>query len=162
MSDTRVGVVGAGYVGLTTAVCLAARGVHTVCIDVDATKVDRLRRGDAVIDEPGLEECLRDGLSAEVLSFDCDYTALSDCHVVYVCVSTPSQADGGADLSALDSAVRQLRDVLGPGSVVVLKSTAPVGTARRVADRLRDDGIAVVSNPEFLREGHAMQDCQHP
>jgi UDPglucose 6-dehydrogenase len=105
---------------------------------------------------------LHDGLATAVLSFDRDYAAMSNCNVVYVCVSTPSQADGGADLSALESAVHQLRNVLRPGSVVVLKSTAPVGTARRVAERLHDDDIGVVSNPEFLREGHAMQDCQHP
>jgi UDPglucose 6-dehydrogenase len=162
MSDIRVGVVGAGYVGLTTAVCLAARGVNTVCVDVDVAKVNRLREGDAVIDEPGLAECLRDGLAAAVLTFHSDYAALSDCNVVYVCVSTPSRPDGGADLSALESAVNRLRSLLRPRSVVVLKSTAPVGTARRMAERLHGAGVGVVSNPEFLREGHAVQDCQHP
>jgi UDPglucose 6-dehydrogenase len=162
MSETRVGVVGAGYVGLTTAVCLAARGLHTVCIDVDAAKIDRLRGGAAVIDEPGLADHLRTGLAAGVLSFDCDYTALSECTVVYVCVSTPSGPDGGADLSALESAVSRLGEVLKPGSVVAMKSTAPVGTARRMARFLGGGGIGVVSNPEFLREGHAVQDCLHP
>lgn len=162
MTEIRAGVVGAGYVGLTTAVCLAGRGTGTVCVDVDEAKVDRLRFGEAVIDEPGLQDRLRDGLSAGLLSFDCDYGALADCDVVFVCVSTPSGADGAADLTAVESAVGRLGRVLRTGSVVALKSTAPVGTARRMAAMLDGVGIGVVSNPEFLREGHAVQDCLRP
>jgi UDPglucose 6-dehydrogenase len=162
MSGFRAGVIGVGYVGLTTAVCLAARGTETVCVDVDEAKIDRLRAGVAVIDEPEMEKLLRAGLDAAVLSFGCDYGALADCDVVFVCVPTPSGADGSADLSAVESAVGILGRMLHPGSAVALKSTTPVGTARRMAELLQGSGVSVVSNPEFLREGHAVQDCLHP
>jgi UDPglucose 6-dehydrogenase len=158
----RTGVVGAGYVGLTTAVCLAEHGLHTVCVDVDAERVDRLNRGDSAIDEPGLPMLLGNGLKDGTLRFSCDYTDLADRDVVFVCVSTPSGPDGAADLCAVDAAVDELASVLRPGAVVALKSTVPVGTTRRMARRLRPAGIRAVSNPEFLRESHAIYDFRHP
>jgi UDPglucose 6-dehydrogenase len=158
----RAGVVGAGYVGLTTAVCLAEVDHHTVCVDVDAERVGRLNHGVALIDEPGLPLLLQQGLERETLRFTSDYADLADRDVVFVCVPTPSGSDGSADLSAVDAAVDRLASVLRPGAVLVVKSTVPVGTTRRIAERLRPAGIRVVSNPEFLREGHAIYDFRHP
>lgn len=162
MTAVRVGVVGAGYVGLTTAVGLAERGHHTICVDVDPGRVERLRTGDPHIDEPGLPELLRQGLDAGTLEFSSCCDDLVDRDAVFVCVPTPSGPDGSADLSAVDSVVDELAAVLAPGAVLVLKSTVPIGTTRRVGDRLRAAGIRAVSNPEFLRESHAVYDFRNP
>jgi UDPglucose 6-dehydrogenase len=162
VTDVRVGVVGAGYVGLTTAVCLAERGLDTVSVDVDRGKLDRLKAGIAVIDEPELQDVLRSGLARGTLRFTADYAELADRDVVFVCVPTPSGPDGAADLAAVDAAVDQLGAVLRSNAVVALKSTVPVGTTRRMSERLRDKGIRVVSAPEFLRESHAIHDFRHP
>jgi UDPglucose 6-dehydrogenase len=158
----RAGVVGAGYVGLTTAVCLAERGIDTVSLDVDRNKLDRLNSGAAVIDEPEVPGLLREGLSRGTLRFTDDYAALRDRDIVFVCVPTPSGAGGAADLRAVDTTVDRLGTTLRSSAVVVLKSTVPVGTTARAAHRLRDKGIEVVSSPEFLREGHAVEDFRHP
>ncbi|HEX2285297.1 MAG TPA: UDP-glucose/GDP-mannose dehydrogenase family protein [Mycobacterium sp.] len=162
MADVRVGVVGAGYVGLTTAVCLAERDHHTVCVDVDAERVDQLNRGVASLDEPGLPLLLQQGLENESLRFTVDYADLADRDVVFVCVPTPSRPDGSADLAAVDDAVDRLASVLRPNSVLAVKSTVPVGTTRRLAQRVESARIRLVSNPEFLREGHAIYDFRHP
>jgi UDPglucose 6-dehydrogenase len=157
-----VGVVGVGYVGLTTAVCLAERGLDTVAVDIDADRVRRLAAGTAVIDEPELPGLLRQGLHRGLLHFSTDYAALGDRDVVFVCVSTPSGKNGQADLSAVRSAVDGLSAVLRPGAVVAVKSTVPVGTTTSIAQRLSGNGIRVVSTPEFLREGHAVHDFRRP
>ena len=162
MTNLRVAVVGAGYVGLTTAVCLAESEHDTVCVDIDAKRVDQLNRGVAIIDEPGLPLLLEQGLQRGTLRFTCDYVDLADRDVVFVCVPTPSGPDGSADLSAVDAAVDRLASVLPSGAVLALKSTVPVGSTRRVAQRLRSNGIRAVSNPEFLRESHAVYDFRHP
>jgi UDPglucose 6-dehydrogenase len=162
MTGLSAGVVGAGYVGLTTAVCLAEREIDTVCVDVDPAKVDELNRAVVAIDEPGLSLLLRDGLAAGTLRFSLDCASLADRDVVFVCVGTPSGDDGSADLSAVESVVDELGTILRPGAVVALKSTVPVGTSRRMAHRLTGAGIRVVANPEFLREGHAVYDFRHP
>jgi UDPglucose 6-dehydrogenase len=162
MSQLRTAVIGAGYVGLTTAVCLAERDHHTVCVDVDAARVEQLKNGVALIDEPGLSLLLQHGLEQGNLEFSSDYADLADRDVVFVCVPTPSGHDGAADLHAVDTAVDRLASVLRPGAVLVVKSTVPVGTTRRIGKRLRSTGIRVASNPEFLREGHAVYDFRNP
>ena len=162
ISQPRVGVVGAGYVGLTTAVCLAERGLDTVCADVDDTKIGDLRRGVAVLDEPELPRLLCSGLRRGLLRFTSDYNDLADRDAVFVCVPTPSRADGAADVGAVDSAVARLGVVLRRGAVVALKSTVPVGTCRRLSVSTAAKGIRVVSNPEFLRESRAVYDFCHP
>jgi UDPglucose 6-dehydrogenase len=162
MSGVRVGVVGAGYVGLASAVCLAAKGLHTICVDSDADRVNQLRCGVPVIQEPRLEELLEQGQTRGVLTFTTDYRHLIDRGVVFLCVGTPTSDDGSPDLRAVESAVHELAGVLSPGSVLAVKSTVPVGTCRRISRRLAPHGICVVSNPEFLREGYAIFDFQHP
>jgi UDPglucose 6-dehydrogenase len=143
-------------------VCLAERDHDTVCVDVDADRVAHLGRGVPLLDEPGLPLLLESGLTRKTLRFSTDYAALADRDVVFICVPTPSGSDGSADLTAVDVAVSTLAAVLQPGSVLALKSTVPVGTTRRVAARLRGTGIGAVSNPEFLRESHAIYDFRNP
>lgn len=157
-----VGVVGVGYVGLTTAVCVAGQGLNTVAVDIDSDRVHRLATGVSVIDEPGLSELLGDGLACGTLRFSADFDALADRDVVFVCVPTPSAEDGHADLGAVESVIDRLGGVLRRGAVVALKSTVPVGTTSTMADRLCHKGIRVVSAPEFLREGCAVEDFSHP
>lgn len=158
----RIGVVGVGYVGLTTAVCLAGRDLDVVAVDIDEARVARLSAGIPTIDEADLPDLLTSTLATGRLRFRTDYRALTDRDVVFVCVSTPSGPDGAADLRALDAAVTRLGQVLPPGAVVTVKSTVPVGTTRMVAERLRPRGIGAVSSPEFLREGRAIADFSHP
>jgi UDPglucose 6-dehydrogenase len=159
---TRAAVIGAGYVGLTTAVCLAESNHDTICVDVDADRVTRLSRGFPLIDEPELPLLLRQGLERETLRFTDDYGDLADADVAFVCVPTPSGPDGAADLSSVDAAVDRLASVLPSTAVLAIKSTVPVGTTRGVARRLESTGIRAVSNPEFLREGHAVDDFRQP
>lgn len=159
---SKVGVVGAGYVGLTSAVCLAVKGVDTVCVDTDPARVAELSRGRAVIDEPGMDDLLATGLQRDTLRFTSDYRSLADCDIVFVCVPTPTNVDGSADLRAVDRAVAELSDVMRPGAVVAVKSTVPAGTCRRLSETLRSRGIHTVANPEFLREGYAVHDFRHP
>ncbi|TKG71555.1 UDP-glucose dehydrogenase family protein [Prauserella endophytica] len=155
----RAGVVGAGYVGLTSAACLAELGHTVTCVDVDAEKVERLREAEIPIHEPGLPELVQGNLAAGRLAFTTEHAALRDADVVLLCLPTPTGQGGTADLSAFDAAVTTLRDTVSPGCVVVIKSTVPVGTTERAATAL---GHPVVSNPEFLREGHAVHDFLHP
>ncbi|CAL9660449.1 UDP-glucose 6-dehydrogenase TuaD [Actinosynnema sp. ALI-1.44] len=159
----RIAVVGTGYVGLTTGACLASLGHRVVCADVDLVKVARLRAGQVDILEPGLAELVGEGQAAGRLHFTHDLTdAVADAEVVFLCLPTPMGAGGAADLSAVESVARDLRRVLPYGTVVVCKSTVPVGTSQRVAALLGREDVAVVSNPEFLREGSAVRDFLHP
>jgi UDPglucose 6-dehydrogenase len=162
MSGPLVGVVGVGYVGLTTAVCVADRGLNTVAVDIDHGRVRKLAAGIPVIDEPELPHLLCDGLARGLLMFSDDFGALADREVVFVCVPTPSADGGRADLGAVESVIDRLGGVLRRGTVVALKSTVPVGTTSAMADRLRHKDIHVVSAPEFLREGRAVHDFRHP
>lgn len=159
----RIVVVGTGYVGLTTGACLASLGHRVVCSDVDAGKVQRLSRGEVEILEPGLPELVREGLAAGRLEFVVGSAdAVADAEVVFLCVPTPMGAGGGADLTAVESVISEVRAVLPAGCVVVCKSTVPVGTSARVARWVGRPDVAVASNPEFLREGSAVRDFLHP
>jgi UDPglucose 6-dehydrogenase len=167
MFARRVAVLGTGYVGLTTGACLASLGHHVVCADVDPIKVERLSRGNVDILEPGLPELVAEGLAAGRLSFVLGAgTALADqetsAEVVFLCLPTPMGVGGIADLSAVESVAEEIRELLPPGAVVVNKSTVPVGTAAWTKEVLGRDDVAVVSNPEFLREGSAVDDFLNP
>lgn len=159
----RIAVIGAGYVGLTTAACFAHLGHDVACADIDAAKVERLQRGELPIHEAGLGPIVTEQLATGRLRFMLGAAnAVPGCEFIYLCVPTPQAADGGADLSYLDAAASEIAPVLAPGAVVVNKSTVPVGSARRVEQVLQRPDVHVVSNPEFLREGSAVNDFLHP
>lgn len=163
MPDRRVAVIGTGYVGLTTGACLTALGHRVVCADADPHKVARLRQADVDILEPGLPELVREGLDSGRLEFVQDTpAAVRDADVVFLCLPTPMGVGGAADLAAVEAVADEIRGALPQASVVVNKSTVPVGTTERVAALLNRPDVTVVSNPEFLREGHAVQDFLHP
>jgi UDPglucose 6-dehydrogenase len=158
-----VAVIGVGYVGLTTAACLAHLGHRVVAVDVDAGKVARLRRGESPILEEDLPELIEAGLAAGRLHFTTEASeATSGADFVFLCVPTPQGADGAADLRFVREAAGQIASHLKPGAVVVTKSTVPVGSADAVFAALGRPDIGVVSNPEFLREGNAVYDWLHP
>lgn len=159
----NVGVVGAGYVGLTTAACLAHLGHRVVCADIDEARVERLRTGAIPIVEEGLEDLVAEGLSSGRLSFEVGAAAAATgAEAVFLCVPTPQGTDGGANLRFLTAAAAQISPALAPGALVVNKSTVPVGSTTAVEAVLRRDDVDVVSNPEFLREGTAVRDFLHP
>jgi UDPglucose 6-dehydrogenase len=162
MPSHWVGVVGAGYVGLTSAACLAHLGHRVVCVDVDESKVDCLRRGSVPISEPGLADLVGEGIAGGRLAFTTSLGELAGADIVLLCLPTPMGSTGVADLSALESVLAELAGVLAAGCVLVTKSTVPVGTSERAAELLGRLDVAVVSNPEFLREGHAVHDFLHP
>jgi UDPglucose 6-dehydrogenase len=156
-------VIGVGYVGLTTAACLSHLGYRVTAVDVDHAKVERMQRGESPILEEGLAILIGEGLSHRLLSFTTDTAeAASGADFVFLCVPTPQGADGSADLRFVEQAAAQISPHLKPGAVVVTKSTVPVGSAHAVIEALDRPDTAVVSNPEFLREGNAVYDWLHP
>ncbi|MEM9521662.1 MAG: UDP-glucose/GDP-mannose dehydrogenase family protein [Actinomycetota bacterium] len=160
---STIAVIGTGYVGLTTGACFAHLGHRVICADIDPVKVDRLNAGEIPIHEAGLEEIVRDAVDAGNLTFVLgSANAVADAEFVYLCVPTPQSADGSADLSYLTAAAEQISPALQPGTVVVNKSTVPVGSTLLVERALGRADIPVVSNPEFLREGTAVDDFLNP
>ena len=164
----RVAVVGAGYVGLTTAACFAHLGHDVLCADIDAERVARLKKGEVPILELGLPELIKEGLARGRLQFVVGAaTAAETAEIVFLCVQTPQGSDGSADLSFVEAVAREIAPVLAPNTVVVNKSTVPVGSTRFVQRVLseagaRAEGVTVASNPEFLREGQAVRDFLNP
>ncbi len=159
----RLGVVGTGYVGLTTGACFAHLGHHVTCGDVDQRKVDMLNHGVIPIVEDGLASVVEAGRTAGLLTFVLGAAeAARDADIVFLCVPTPQGDDGSADLSYIEQAARQIAPVLKPGAVVVNKSTVPVGSTIVVESALQRPDVFVVSNPEFLREGTAVSDFLSP
>src|SRR5262245_51312655 len=164
----RVAMIGAGYVGLVSGACIADFGHQVVCIDKDAGKVATLRRGELRIYEPGLQDLVRSNVREGRLSFAVDLTdAVKGAAAVFTAVGTPSRrGDGHADLSYVYGAAREIAAGLKGFTVIITKSTVPVGTGdeveRIIRDLRPDVDVAVVSNPEFLREGAAIHDFKHP
>jgi UDPglucose 6-dehydrogenase len=160
-------MIGAGYVGLVSGACFADFGHQVICIDKDAAKVEALNRGKIPIFEPGLAELVEANVRQGRLQFAADTSRIGDAEVVFIAVGTPSRrGDGHADLTFVYAAVREIAPLLSHTAVVVTKSTVPVGTGdeiERILRELRPDAeLQVVSNPEFLREGAAIQDFKHP
>jgi UDPglucose 6-dehydrogenase len=163
----RVTMIGAGYVGLVSGACFADFGHHVTCIDKDAQKVAALNRGEIPIFEPGLADLVEANVRQERLRFAVDTASVATAEAVFIAVGTPSRrGDGHADLSFVYDAVREIAPLLSSAAVVITKSTVPVGTGDEIERILRDKrpdvDIQVVSNPEFLREGAAIQDFKHP
>jgi UDPglucose 6-dehydrogenase len=159
----RVSVIGCGYLGAVHAASMAKLGHDVVGVDVDAVKVAELAAGRAPFYEPGLPELLDEVMATGRLRFTTDMAEVAGALVHFVCVGTPQKrGEFGADLAYVDAAFEQLLAHVRPGDVVAGKSTVPVGTAERLAERLAGTGGTLVWNPEFLREGLAVQDTLHP
>ncbi len=167
----KVTIFGTGYVGLVTGACLAEMGNHIVCVDIDAGKVERLKRGEIPIYEPGLEQIVKRNHAGGQLDFTTDpEPAIEHGQVVVIAVGTPPDEDGSADLRYVLGVARTIGKHLERYTVVVNKSTVPVGTADRVREAIAGElaarGVSVefdvVSNPEFLKEGDAVEDCLRP
>ncbi len=165
----RLAMVGTGYVGLVSGACFAEFGVDVICVDKDAGKIERLKNGEIPIFEPGLEDLVEKQSAAGRLSFTTDLAeAMKDVDAVFIAVGTPPrEEDGHADLTYVYQAAREVVELAEGYTVIVTKSTVPVGTAREVekivaAHKKPDAVIDVCSNPEFLREGAAVNDFMHP
>jgi UDPglucose 6-dehydrogenase len=164
----RIAMIGSGYVGLVSGVCFADFGHDVICVDKDAAKIAKLEAGVMPIYEPGLKEIVDRNVRGGRLTFRTDLaSAASKAEAVFIAVGTPSRrGDGYADLSFVYAAAREIAAVVKDGAVIVTKSTVPVGTGdevERIAREMRPDAdIHVVSNPEFLREGAAIEDFKRP
>ncbi len=164
----RVAMIGTGYVGLVSGACFADFGHEVVCVDKDAAKIERLERGEIPIFEPGLEDLVAANVRSGRLSFALDAAAaIRTADAVFIAVGTPSRrGDGHADLSFVHAAAEEIAGLIEGFTVVVTKSTVPVGTGdeieRIIRERRPDADFAVVSNPEFLREGAAIEDFKRP
>lgn len=160
---SRIAIIGTGYVGLTTGACMAHLGHQVICADVDADKVEQLQGGVVPILEYRLDELVAEGLANGRLTFTSDSSlAVSDAEVVFLCVPTPQGDDGSADLSYVQAAATTIATALPHECIVVNKSTVPVGSTKVVERAIRRPDVRVVSNPEFLREGSAVDDFLHP
>jgi UDPglucose 6-dehydrogenase len=167
----NIAVVGTGYVGLVTGTCFAETGNHVICVDNDPAKLAKLNQAELTIYEPGLELLFYRNIAKKRLSFTDDLkAAVENSEIIFLCLPTPQGEDGSADLSYVFSAAKEIASILnGPGDrspkVIVNKSTVPVGTSSAVKTILMKEGVTnadVVSNPEFLREGFALEDFMRP
>ena len=162
----KIAVVGTGYVGLVLGACLAENGNTVICVDKDESKVDMLKAGRMPIYEPGLEEMVRRNDHEERLSFSTELaSAVQASQIVFIAVGTPQSEDGSADLQHVLGVARDVGRALNKYTVVVDKSTVPVGTARKVRQTVgmeTSQEFSVVSNPEFLKQGAAIEDFMKP
>ncbi|MDT4967978.1 MAG: UDPglucose 6-dehydrogenase [Acidobacteriota bacterium] len=164
----HIAVIGSGYVGLVTGACFAEFGVDVTCVDIDEQKIARLSQGSIPIYEPGLEQLISKNTQSGRLQFTTDLkSAVEQALVIFVAVGTPPSGDGSADLSHVDAAARSIAEYMNEYKVVVTKSTVPVGTGERLRTLIREHqkgrhNFGVVSNPEFLREGAAIDDFMRP
>jgi len=167
----NIAIVGTGYVGLVSGTCFAEMGAHVTCVDVDAQKIEKLKNGIMPIYEPGLEELVKRNVGFERLKFTTDLTeVLDDVEVVFSAVGTPPDEDGSADLKYVLAVARQFGQNINKYTILVTKSTVPVGTAKKVKAAIQaeldkrgvDIPFDVASNPEFLKEGAAIKDFMSP
>ena len=160
---SKLVVMGAGYVGLSSAACFSHLGHNVWCVDINQARINAILAGEMPIIEDGLPELVNAGIKNGSLRFTADLAEAADsAEMVFLCVPTPQGADGSADLSFVQAAARSLAELLQPGAVVVNKSTVPVGSTKIVEQELQRPDVFVVSNPEFLREGTAIYDFLHP
>ena len=167
----NIAIIGTGYVGLVNGACLSDMGNTVTCIDINKEKIDNLNNGIIPIYEPGLEEIITRNIKNKNLFFTNDYSTVSNSDVIYITVGTPSDKDGQADLKYVFSAAQDIAMNLSGYSIIVTKSTVPVGTTNRVREVIenviKENNITgvdfdMVSNPEFLKEGSAIKDCLYP
>ncbi|MDD4791125.1 MAG: UDP-glucose/GDP-mannose dehydrogenase family protein [Candidatus Cloacimonetes bacterium] len=167
----KLAVIGSGYVGLTSGACFADMGNNVICVDNDSRKIDMLNRGEIPIFEPGLESMVKRNVAEGRISFSTDIKkAVEESLILFIAVGTPPEEDGSADLSHVLAAAGEIAEHMNDYKIIVDKSTVPVGTADRVKARIREVlnqrgsklGFDVVSNPEFLKEGAAIEDFMRP
>jgi UDPglucose 6-dehydrogenase len=167
----KIAVIGTGYVGSVSGSCLADFGNHVICVDNNNEKIEMLKKGVIPIYEPGLDAVIARNIAYGRLSFTTDFkSAVKESDIVFIAVGTPPASDGGADLAHVEDAARQIGSIIDKYTVIVNKSTVPVGTGGKVKNWVSDEiakrGLSVefdvVSNPEFLREGAAVYDFTHP
>ena len=161
----RVSVIGTGYLGATHAACIASLGFQVIGVDVDPAKIELLAKGKVPFYEPDLEDLLASEISAGRLSFSTDFSSIKDADIHFICVGTPQQANSlAADMRFVDAALDAIAPIAKPGTLIVGKSTVPVGTAARLRERLLkvNPAVDLAWNPEFLREGFAVEDTLRP
>ena len=158
----NIGVIGTGYVGLTTAACFAELGHKVIGFDIDLSKIEVLSSGKSTIHEEGMSELIVKNLANNNLIFKGSIESIKNCEFIFLCVPTPQDADGSADLSYVIKASKDLSSLLKKDSVLITKSTVPVNAWKDVVKALDRSDVAVVSNPEFLREGSAIADFFNP
>lgn len=161
----KLSIIGTGYVGLVTGTCFAEMGHEVTCIDIDAAKVERMKRGECPIFEPGLEPLMQENYKEGRLHFSNDYESVRKAEAIFLAVGTPSSDDGQADLKYVFAACDSIAPFLNDGAIVVVKSTVPVGTGNKVREHLKtktNKKFFVVNNPEFLKEGSAVEDFMKP
>src|SRR5438067_8320245 len=164
----RIAMIGTGYVGLVSGACFSEFGVNVTCVDKDAGKIERLSRGEMPIYEPGLDQLVASNTAVGRLSFTTNLkAAVAGADAVFIAVGTPSRrGDGHADLTYVFAAAEEIAAALDGYTVAITKSTVPVGTGRKVEETIRrirpNAQLDVCSNPEFLREGSAIEDFRRP
>ncbi|HSE60957.1 MAG TPA: UDP-glucose/GDP-mannose dehydrogenase family protein [Candidatus Saccharimonadales bacterium] len=161
----KLAVIGTGYVGLTTGACLAEVGHQVICVDIDETKIARLKKAEIPIYEPGLAELVKKNHAAGRLQFTTELSDIGEPEAIFFALPTPPNGDGEADLQFVMKAARDVAKTIKDYTVLVNKSTVPIGTAQKVREVVAAETIVpfdVVSNPEFLREGFAVDDWLHP
>lgn len=167
----RIAVIGTGYVGLVSGTCFSEMGINTICLDIDKEKINNLNKGILPIWEPGLKDMVERNTQKGLLSFTSDYaTALKDADAAFICVGTPPDEDGSADLKYVLAVAHEIGKNINDYCVVVTKSTVPIGTAEKVRAAVAEEiakrnvniEFDVASNPEFLKEGDAVKDNLHP
>lgn len=162
----KISIIGTGYVGLVQGACFADSGNDVICMDIDEAKIQKLKKGIIPIYEPGLEELVKRGMKEERLEFTTSLkTAVEKSEILFLCLPTPQSDDGSADLSRVLKVVEQIADHLDGKRIIVSKSTVPVGTSDKLRAIMKAKGkkeVAIVSNPEFLKEGAALEDSMRP
>ncbi len=163
----KITIIGSGYVGLVSAICFAKIGHQVSCIDKDKGKIDKLKNGEIPIFEPNLKEMLKEVVAKNAISFTCDLKqALQGSKAVFIAVGTPQGEDGSADLSYVLAAAKEIAQFSQEDKIIITKSTVPVGTAVKIAEIIKNSGskfnLKIASNPEFLREGNAIEDFINP
>ncbi|MBN1054456.1 UDP-glucose/GDP-mannose dehydrogenase family protein [Clostridium botulinum] len=169
--NNNISVIGTGYVGLVSGACLSEFGMNVICMDKDEDKIEKLRKGEIPIYEPGLYEIVKKNVDAGRLSFTTDFKyAVENSQVIFIAVGTPPLEDGSADLQYVLSASEEIAEYMNDYKIIVDKSTVPIGTGKKVKSKISEvldrRGVEyefdIVSNPEFLREGAAVKDFTHP
>ena len=160
---STVAVIGAGYVGLTTAACLAHIGHNVTCADIDETKIAQLNNGEIPIHEARLTELVQEGISKQLLKFVVGaQQAVTTSDFVFLCLPTPQGEEGRADIGAVLEVVGEISEIIPPQTIIITKSTVPIGTNASIQATIQRNDVSIVSNPEFLREGVAVTDFLQP